>query len=51
MTMALMEIYGLGWNDFERYPDLVREVTKEQIKKAAQDFFAPAPMNVVAVGL
>jgi zinc protease len=51
MTMALMEIYGLGWNDFERYPGMVREVTQAEIKKAAQDFFAPAPMNVVAVGI
>jgi zinc protease len=51
MTMALMEIYGLGWADFEKYPALVRNVTTQEIKKAAAEFFDPKPMNLIAVGV
>ena len=49
MTMALMELYGLGWNDFEKYPETVRSVTKKEIVKAAADYFNPEDMNRVVV--
>ena len=49
MTMALMELYGLGWNDFERYPETVRNVTKNEIIKAAADYFDPTNMKQVIV--
>jgi zinc protease len=49
MTMALMELYGLGWNDFERYPETVRNVSASEITKAAAEFFNPAKMKRVII--
>jgi len=35
MTMALMELYGLGWDDFQTYPDRLRAVTMGDATAAA----------------
>jgi zinc protease len=51
MTMALMELYGQGWNDFLKYPEEIRSVTMEQIKKVAIQLFDPSNMKLVAVGV
>lgn len=49
--MALMELYGQGWNDFLKYPEEIRSVTMEQIKKVAIQLFDPSNMKLVAVGV
>lgn len=35
MTMALMESYGIGYDDFQIYPERIRQVTKEGIMSVA----------------
>lgn len=50
MTMALMELYGVGWNDFERYPDEVRKVTKEDVLRIAKRLFGQTKPCEVVVG-
>ena len=37
MTMALDELYGLGYNYYEFYPDKIRAVTKDDLKQTAQE--------------
>lgn len=51
MTMALMALYGQGWDDFLKYPDRIRNVPVSQLKKVARQLFDPAPMKLVAVGI
>jgi zinc protease len=50
MTMALMELYGMGWDDFLHYPERIRHVSVEEIKDAAQQYFDPSRMESVIVG-
>lgn len=50
MTMALMELYGQGWDDFLRYPTSIKQVEANDIKKAAAEFFNPEKMHKVVVG-
>jgi zinc protease len=49
MTMALMELYGMGWNDFETYPELIRSVGSGEIKKIAAKYFEPSTMKRIVV--
>jgi zinc protease len=51
MTMALMELYGLGWNDFQNYPDRLRQVSKEAVGRAAAKYFESSSLNVITVGV
>jgi zinc protease len=51
MTMALMELYGLGWNDFQQYPDRLRQVSKEDVGNAAAKYFEASSLNVITVGV
>jgi zinc protease len=51
MTMALMELYGLGWNDFQNYPDRLRQVSKEAVDRAAAKYFESSSLNVITVGV
>ena len=51
MTMALMALYGQGWDDFLKYPEEIRRVPIEQLKKVARELFDPTPMKLVAVGI
>ncbi|MGB2629773.1 MAG: pitrilysin family protein [Candidatus Omnitrophota bacterium] len=37
MTMAIDELYGLGFENYKIYPDKIRAVTLEDIKQAARD--------------
>ncbi len=39
MTTSLMELYGLGHDDFERYPLLIEAVTAEDIQRVANRLF------------
>lgn len=50
MTMALMELYGVGWDDFERYPDAVRNVTKQDVLRIAKRLFGETKPVEVVVG-
>jgi zinc protease len=50
MTMALMELYGQGWDDFLKYPELIKGVPIDTLKKVARQWFDPSPMKLVAVG-
>jgi predicted Zn-dependent peptidase len=50
MTMALMELYGMGWDDFLQYPERIRHVGVEEIKDAAKKYFDPSRMENVIVG-
>ena len=50
MTMALMELYGMGWDDFLHYPERIRHVGVEEIKDAAKKYFDPSRMESVIVG-
>jgi len=39
MTMALMELYGLGWSDFESYPKQIQKVTVKDVVRVARRLF------------
>ncbi|MCX6124826.1 MAG: pitrilysin family protein [Proteobacteria bacterium] len=50
MTMCLMELYGIGWSDFERYPDAVSRVSREDVKRLSQRLFLTSKPSEVLVG-
>ncbi len=50
MTMALMELYGVGWDDFERYPSTIRQVTKQDVLRVAKRLFGGVKPVEVVVG-
>lgn len=45
-----MELYGLGLDFLQRYPDLIAEITAERVQKAAQTYLSPDQMVVVVAG-
>lgn len=47
MTMALMEAYGFGFDDFLTYPEKIRQVTREDIQRVANRVLAPSSFSVV----
>jgi zinc protease len=47
--MLQVELYGLGLDYAERYPNLIGEVTKLDVQKAAQKFLHPSALALVAV--
>ena len=49
-TMALMELYGCGFEDFERYPGSVMEVSGEDVMRVANRLFVPELAVDVTVG-
>lgn len=51
MTMALMELYGLGWNDFQSYPSRLQTVSRDDVAEAAARYFQRARLNVITVGV
>lgn len=51
MTMALMELYGLGWDDFQTYTHRMKLVTSEDVSKAAAEYFETSALNLVTVGV
>jgi zinc protease len=46
-TMALMELYGYGYDDFLVYPRAVAKVTAEDVQRVARRLFAAKPASVV----
>ena len=44
------EVYGLGFDYLERYPDLIRAVTVEDISRVARKHIDPMSLTTVAVG-
>lgn len=49
-TMALMELYGCGFDDFERYPRAVAKVEALDLVKVARRLFVPELAVDVTVG-
>lgn len=47
--MLQTELYGLGIDYAERYPQLIGAVTKADVQKAAQDYIHPEALDLVAV--
>lgn len=50
MTMGLMELYGVGHDDFLRYPSRIEAVTKADVQKVARKVFAFDRRISVTVG-
>lgn len=49
-TMALMELYGYGYDDFLLYPKRIEKVTTAQVLAVARRLFDPAKAAEVIVG-
>ena len=49
-SMALMQLYGYGWDDFLKYPDRITNVTGDDVMRIAQRLFDPAAESDVIVG-
>jgi len=50
MQMALDELYGLGYNDRQRYMDEIKSVTLKDIQAAVREIILPKKYVVVTVG-
>ncbi len=50
MSMALMELYGLGYDDFENYANRLLEVRREEVQKVAQRLISNQDQITVRVG-
>ncbi len=50
LTMALMEIYGVGFDDFLNYSKHIKRVNPADVKRVAQRIIDLAKMAVVTVG-
>jgi zinc protease len=50
MTMALMELYGFGFDDFLSFPEKVKQVTPDDVKRVANRLLKHDSMAVVVVG-
>jgi zinc protease len=49
-TMALMELYGIGYDDFLTYPNKLLKTTAEDVQKVASNYFDDSNAVVVTVG-
>ncbi len=49
-TMALMELYGYGYDDFLTYPKAIAAVTEQDVLRMAQRLFRPDVATEVLVG-
>jgi zinc protease len=47
--MLQVELYNLGLDYAERYPRLIGEVTKQDVKQVAQKYLHPDALDLVAV--
>jgi zinc protease len=45
-----MELYGLGLDYLQRFPEMIRAVTPEQIQAAAQKYLSPTQMAIATAG-
>jgi predicted Zn-dependent peptidase len=50
LTMALMELYGIGAADFLDYPERLQAITPEDVKKVARRLFSKDHLVIVQVG-
>lgn len=50
LTMALMQLYGIGAADFLDYPNRLKQVTPEAVKKVARRIFDRDHLVIVQVG-
>ena len=50
MTMALMQLYGVGYDDFLKYPEAVESVTASDIQSLASTLLDPEHLLSVIVG-
>lgn len=50
MTMALMQAYGIGFEDFLRYPEAVAKVTIADVTRIATQLLKDKPHVTVSVG-
>ncbi len=50
MSMGLMELYGLGFDDFDRYANALAEVTAADVQRVAQRLLKAQPRVQVYVG-
>jgi zinc protease len=47
--MLQLELYGLGLDYADRYPQLIAAVTKEDVQRMARQYLHPDAMLLVAV--
>lgn len=50
ISLVHMEQYGLGLDYYQRYPDLIAAVTREQILQAARQFLNPENLAIAVAG-
>jgi zinc protease len=50
MSMALMELYGLGYDDFENYASRLHEVDRSSVQNVARRLLASQDQVIVRVG-
>jgi zinc protease len=50
MTMATMELFGTGFDDFKRYTQLIKKVNKEDVHRVARRIFDENHSVTVIVG-
>ncbi len=50
MSMALMELYGLGYDDFENYANRLNEVDRAAVQNVARRLIASQEQVIVRVG-
>ncbi len=50
MDMALNELYGLGYDFSDRYPEKIRKVTARQVQEMAKKYFSSQAYVLVTVG-
>lgn len=46
---AIDELYGVGYGDIFRYPDMIKAVTGQDIIRAAKRYFADSKLNEITV--
>lgn len=49
-SMALMQLYGYGWNDFLTYPEKIEAVTGADVQRVARRLFDETKASDVIVG-
>lgn len=50
MTMALMELYGIGYDDFLKYPGKIESVKPDDLTRVSKRIFDPEKQIQVSVG-
>jgi zinc protease len=45
-----MELYGLGLDFLQQYPDMIRSITAERVQAAAQKYLSSEQLVVSAAG-